>query len=252
MTDDSIAGQENLDGSAEVKSAEEKTSHSQDDVVPKKYVSDIVKRERLEAYHKGKKDAAAELQQDRDVVRQGMAPQQAQANSGIGGMPQLNEQQIQQMIASAAQQLEEKRHKELQDEQQTQAAYQVAQRFNSAMSQGKQKYSDFDEKVKDLDFSQMSPIVHLATETGIPEDIMYDLADNPQKITHLMILAHTQPALAKREMDKLAASIKMNDAAKKQSLPNAPLSQITPSKAVNDSGEMSVKDYQKMFSGMAY
>lgn len=220
------------------------------DVIPKKHVTDIVRRERLEAYHKGRKEAMAEFEAQQVANNQQPAAQQP-AQTGLGGMQSMSPDQIQQMIAQAVGQAEEKRQKEMQQKQYEQAAYHIAQKFKSSMESGKAKYSDFDEKVKDMDFGGMSPLIALATETGIPEDIVYDLADNPQKITHLMILAHTQPALAKREMDKLAASIKTNQAAQQQASPRAPLSQIQPSTVGTDSGQMSVTDYRKMFSSGA-
>jgi hypothetical protein len=233
--------------------AAEKHDNS-DDPIPRKYVTEIVKRERKEAYNKAKREIMQEMQAQQEQVQQPQqaAQQPAPAQSGLGGMPQPSPEQIQKMIAEAVQKAEEKRQQEEMNKNLSAKAYEVAQKFNSHMANGKTKYPDFDEKVKDLDYASMSNIVHLATETGMPEDIMYDLAENPQKITHLMILAHSQPQLAKREMDKLAASIRANEAAKKQALPKEPLSQIQPSTVGTDSGQMSVRDFQKAFSSGNY
>lgn len=224
--------------------------------IPRKHVTEIVRRERLDAYQKAKRDIMAEMQEQQAAQAQAapVPPTVQQAlhqipaqNTGMGGMAQMTPETIQQMIAAEAQKLDQKRRQEDVHTQQQQMAHQVAQQFNSQMANGKAKRSDFDDKVKDLDFNGMSEIVHLAAETGIADEVMYDLADNPQKITHLMILAHTQPKLAQREMQKLAASIKANQQASQQASPRDPLTSITPSTVGTDSGDMSVADFMKIF-----
>lgn len=210
------------------------------DVIPRHHVTDIVKRERLEAYHKGKKDALAEMKTHEP------------ANVGLGGMQEANPQQIQQLIAKALEDAEAKRVQEAQMKQQQDLVNHVASQFNAQMVNGRVKHNDFDEKVKELDFANMPQLVHMATDTGMADEIMYDLANNPQKITHLTILAHTQPKLAKLEMQKLAASIKANDIAKQQASPKEPLSQVTPSPVGTDSGQLNVRDFQKMFASGNY
>ena len=57
------------------------------------------------------------------------------------------------------------------------------------MGAGKEKYSDFDETVAGLgDLKNIPHIVQLATETGMADDVLYDLAKNPHKIATLTIL----------------------------------------------------------------
>lgn len=236
----------------EVKAEEKKHDKNETMVIPKKHISDIVTRERHDAYNKGRRDAMSELEAQRAAEAAQVQPQaapvaQQSGNVGMGGMPQVTQEQIQQMIAQEAKKLDDQRRLEAEQQSHYHTAQQVAQNFNSQMANGKAKRPDFDEKVKDLDFSGMSPIVHLAAETGIADEIMVDLADNPQKITHLMMLAHTQPKLAQREMAKLAASIKANQQAAKQAAPRDPLDQITPSTVGTDNGNMSVADYMKIF-----
>ena len=247
MTDES----KQVDDQDLVEKQENVTSETEEKApIPRHHVTDIVRRERRDAYEKGRREAMAEMQaQQTAPVESQMAPQAPAAQASMGGMPQMSPEQIQQLIAKAVQESEAKRQQEDLDKRQSEAAYGVAQKFNASMANGKTKYPDFDEKVKDLDFQTMSPLVYLATDTGMADDIMYDLAENPHKIANLMILAHSQPAMAKREMDKLAASIRNNQDAKKQVQPKEPLSQITPSNVGTDSGEMSVSDFRRMFAG---
>lgn len=219
--------------------------------IPRHLVTAIVKKERLKAIQKAKREFMQEMEAQQAAQVSPVSPVAVQPQSapqvGMGGMSNISPEQIHQMIASEAQKLDEKRRQEDTHAQQQQAAYNIAQQFNSQMANGKAKRPDFDDKVKDLEFNSMSEIVHLAAETGIADEIMYDLAENPQKITHLMILAHTQPKLARAEMQKLAGSIKANQAAVQQASPREPVSQITPSVVGTDSGNMSVADFRKMF-----
>jgi hypothetical protein len=224
--------------------------------IPRKYVTDIVKRERLDAFQKGKKAAMEEFKAQMDQQAQNpqvqapQVPAQPVQNPGLGGMPQFSPDQISKMIADEARKLHEKNQQEVLAQAQKQNAEIVANHFNSQMSNGKLKYADFDEKVKELDFGNMAEILHLATEAGNADDIMYDLANNPQKITHLMILSHTQPKLARSEISKLSASIKQNQEASKKQSAREPLDMITPSTVGADSGDMSnysVSDFRSMF-----
>jgi hypothetical protein len=210
--------------------------------IPRKLVTEIVRRERANARQKERKRVMAELGLPEDY--KASSENQPQIDQSIGGMPHLSEEKIQRMIDDAASKFEQKRHQESQ-------AAEVVNKFVTHMQGGKDKYEDFEDKMKNIEFGNIPPqIVHFATETGIPEDIFYDLAENPQKIAHLTILAHTQPALLKRELEKLSASIKTNQSAKQQVMPREPLSQITPSNVGSkDTGNMSVRDFQKMFSG---
>ncbi len=214
--------------------------------ISRKHVTAIVKRERQDAYQKAKREFMAELEAQQAAQVQPQVVAQA-PGVGLGGMAHTTPEQLHQMVADAAKKLDDARRAEEQQKHQYQTAQNIAQSFNSQMAQSKLSDPDFDNKMKDLDFQSMSEIVHLATETGMAGEIMKDLSENPQKITHLMILAHSQPNLAKREMSKLAASIKSNQEAAQQASPRDPLSPITPSTVGTDSGNMSVNDYRKMF-----
>lgn len=223
--------------------------------IPRKHVTDIVRRERLDAFNKGKLAAMEELKaqaaQAAEQPAQSFQQPMHQPNSvGLGGMAAVTPEQVAKMISDATQQMHLKHQQDLLAAQQKQDAQMVVGQFNSQMSAGKLKYPDFDEKIKEVHFGNMPEIVKLAADTGKAADIMYDLAENPQKITHLMILAHTQPALAAREMQKLANSIQQNQEAAKQTQPRDHLDTITPSTVDTDSGDMSnmsVSDFRKMF-----
>lgn len=155
----------------------------------------------------------------------------------MGGMPQLTEEQVRQMIADEAQR-----------QNQVAAAHGMLTNFANQMGTGKGKYSDFDETVANLgDLRNISHVVQLATETGIAGDVMYELGRNPGKVASLTTLAYINPQLAKAEMKKLADSIKTNEQAKDVPSVDEPLSQVKPSTVGTDSGSKTVRDLRKKY-----
>ncbi len=209
-------------------------------------VTDVVKRERHRAYEKGKQDALMELQRQ----QQSMQPQMQQAQpSSMGGMQQMSEDQIRQMIASQVQaNLPEAMKQHIQQAQATQ----TANDFVGKMKIAEQKYPGLQESLNQLDFTSMAPLIPMVNGMGeTAADIMHEIVmKNPMKLGNLVALAHTQPRLAQKAIHDLAASIKHNQsavAAENQAQSNEPLDQISPSTQKMDNGQMSVSDYRKIF-----
>jgi hypothetical protein len=192
-------------------------------VLKQSEVNELIGRIKHEAYTKG----LAAAQQAAQAQPQG---------GGMGGMPQVTEDQVRQMIADEAQK-----------QNQVAAAHKTLTNFADQMSTGKGKYSDFDETVANLgDMKNLLHVVELATETGIAGDVMFELGKNPSKVASLTTLAYINPQLAKIEMKRLADSIKANEQASQT--PNAaePLSQIKHSSTVGkDNGSNTVRDLRR-------
>jgi hypothetical protein len=184
-------------------------------------VNELVGRVKHEAYSKGMRDAQGNTQQSQ--------------GSGLGGMPQITDDHVRQLIADEAQK-----------QSQAAAVHQVLTNFSNQMSTGKGKYSDFDETVGNLgDLKNIPHVVQLATESGIAGDVMYELGKNPGKVATLTTLAYVNPHLAGIEMKKLADSIKTNEAAAKQPQADEPLDQVKPSTVGTDNGSNAVRDLRK-------
>lgn len=200
--------------------AENIASH-EDKLLPQEKVNELISKAKHASYEKGKREALDEYQR--------------QAPQSMGGIQQLTEEQVRQMIADEAQR-----------QNQNAQAQHLLDEFSQQYHAGKGKYSDFDETVSNLGKLEMIPqVVQLATSTGIAGDVMYELGKNPSKVASLMTLAYINPDLAKKEMLKLAESIKKNQDA--QQVPNThePLSQIRPSNAGTDNGSNAVRDLRK-------
>jgi hypothetical protein len=193
-------------------------NESQEKMLRQSEVNELVGRLKHEAYTKGLQEGG-----------------RASQPSSMGGMPAITEDQIRQMIAD-----------ESQKQTQTQAAHSMLANFATQMNGGKSKYSDFDETVAGLgDLRNIPHIVQLATESGMADDVLYELGKNPSKVATLTILSSLNPQLAKVETQKLRDSIAKNqEGSKSPEVPN-PLSQMTSSTVGTDNGERTVKDLRR-------
>ncbi len=194
---------------------------AQEKVLKQSEVNELVGRIKHEAYTKGLRDAQQTTQS---------VPQQ-----NMGGMPQLTEEQVRQMIADEAQK-----------QTQLAAVQHTLSNFHQQMQAGTGKYSDFNETVAKLGNLQNIPhVVKLATDTGIAGDVMYELGRNPGKVASLTTLAYINPQLAEEEMKKLASSIKTNEQASLAPNIAEPLSQVKPSTVGKDNGSNAVRDLRR-------
>ena len=111
------------------------------------------------------------------------------------------------------------------------------------------KYPGIQERLNDLDYSSLAPLVEMANNMENTADVMKELLDNPMKMGNLLTLQFTQPRLAQKAMIDLSNSIKTNqDALAEEAQARDPISQIKPSQnAGMDNGAMSVSDFRKMF-----
>lgn len=190
---------------------------AQEKLLKQSEVNELVGRVKHEAYTKGMRDA---VQQQ---------PQQA---SSMGGMTQLTDEQIRQVIAD-----------ERQKQDHMEQVKNTLTNFAQQMGAGKSNYSDFDETVANLgDMKNIPHVVQMATETGIAGDIMYELGKNPGKVASLTTLAYINPHLAQVEMRKLADSIKANQKAKDVPQANEPLTSVQPSTVGTDNGSSTISD----------
>jgi hypothetical protein len=193
-------------------------------VLKQSEVNELLVRLKHEAYEKGKMEAQA--------IHAQAQPQQAQQ---MGGMPQITDDHVRQLIADEAQK-----------QSQMQGVQQTLSNFVDQMGSGKEKYSDFDETVAKLGNLQHIPhIVKMAADTGMSGDVMYELGRNPGKVASLTTLSYINPHLAEQEMKKLVDSIKANQEGNKETSAAEPLSQVKPSTVGTDNGSNSVRDLRK-------
>ncbi len=182
------------------------------------------------------------------------AKERAQAQSqygqqGMGGMqaPAFDEEALMQKMSERMQQQQQDALKAQELEQQRREVDEIAKTYLDKMSQGKDIYEDFDEVTSDFSPAAYPQVTILASQQDNLPDIMYELSKNPTKLTHLHVLALTNPQQARKEMTKLSQSIKKNDEAiANNSKSPAPLSKLkTSARAGSDNGKRSIADLRK-------
>ena len=215
------------------------TGVAADDMLSKSTVSKIVERERLKAFEKGKREALMEFQQQEPAA---VAQQQQQQGGSLGGMQQLSSADIERMIAEKAPQMLQDHINQLQTKQ-------TVDSFVNKMQAAEEKHPGLEEKLNDLDYSTMAPLISMANNMENTADIMAELLNNPMKMGNMMTLMYAQPKMAQKAMMDLSGSIKTNqDAIAQEKQAQDPMSQLKPSTSAGmDNSAMSVTDFRKMF-----
>ncbi len=215
------------------------------DMLPKTTVSKIVERERQKAFEKGKKEALLELQAQQQQQQEQPVGSPGQ-NQGLGGMaPQLSQADIERLIAEKAPQA-------LQQQMEQFKTQQTVNSFVSKMEQAEQKFPGLQERLNDLDYSSMAPLIQMANDMPNTGDIMQELLNHPMKMGNLLMLMHTQPKMAQKAMMDLSGSIQQNEEAKEQEKQaQDPLSHLKPSTSAgmetSNMSNLSTSDFRKMF-----
>ena len=208
---------------------------SKERMIPQSEVDKLVYGVKRESYEKGQREAQAAEEARRAQM---VAPMQAgmpQAQS-MGGMPQLSQEQVRQMIADEAQKRAREEH-----------AMRFANDFVGKLEAGKSKYDsqDFDKTMQDLNLQSIPHVLELTGGVDNAADVMYHLGKNPTKLGSLVTLAYVNPKLAQVEMHKLSESLRTNESASHVPSINEPLSQIKRSTVGADTGKRTVADLRK-------
>lgn len=196
-------------------------------------VSKIVGKEVHEAKEKARRDVLKEFEN---------RPQPSQS---MGGIPQYSQEDLKSLIAEETnkrlQEITQSHEEKFRQEQ----GMQIANTFTEKLALGKEKYSDFDSVVGEVDFRTIPEIVLLTVDLDNVSDVVYDLAKNPHKISSILTMYERNKGLARKQMKDIADSIKMNSQAQNSPGVPPPLKPISPSNVSADNGVMSVKDYQR-------
>ena len=150
----------------------------------------------------------------------------------IGGIQQQTPEDIQRMIRQEAYNMSREHQ-----------ASQIEQNWKSAMESEKESDPEFADLYDAIGIEAQPLLVIAMAGMENKAKVVKDLAKNPSKYANILTLANGgSPKLAQLELNKLSASIKTNEEAKKQPKVDAPLSQIRASNIGGDDGNLSVTD----------
>lgn len=240
-----VQDEPNVEGIEESHEQDVEDNH-QKPVFNKRQVSDVVRRERERAYEKGRKDAMMQMQQEQQVATNQAATEQQPNNANMmhAGIPALTEEDIARIVDARAPQALQSQFQQLKQDH-------LVNTFVNKMQAAEQKYPGLEQELSNLNYgdTRMHAFLEMANAMDNTGDIMKEVIDNPTKLEDLLSLAEKQPYLAQKAMQRLSESIKQNESAKYQEAQaKDPMSQIRPSPTAGmDSGEMSIKDFKKMF-----
>jgi hypothetical protein len=209
-----------------------------------------------------------------EMVNQPGDNQAESASAPQAGVPNLTQEQINEIVSSRHKAGYEKGRKEAMAElealkaqqmpgnideliqqkvsqmQAEQANLAYAQRvfdeFANKMQAAEERYPDMQEKLRESELSEMPEIIPFVNAVDNSGDVMYELLSNPHKaITIATAIRNKMPGAAKKELNKLSKSIQANQKAAQAITAKEPLSQVKPSSAGGDNGKMSVNDFRK-------
>lgn len=180
---------------------------------------------------------AGRLKEQERRLQQQYAPQQPVAQQQaqtMGGISQPSQTDLQQMIRQEAMNMARMEH-----------ANKVAQSYSQKINSEMNSDPEFAELYSELNIESHPDMVFLVNDLDNTAAVVKDMAKNPGKFAQVMMLARGgNQQLAFKELKKLSDSIKANDAAKKQTIPPAPLSQMKPSHLSAGDGKLTVKDFK--------
>jgi hypothetical protein len=164
-------------------------------------------------------------------------PQQSSQTQTMGGIQQTSSDEIQRLIRQEAFNMSREHQ-----------AKQIEQDWLSAMEAEKTADPEFAELYDAIGIEQQPGLILAMVGMDNKAQVVKDLAKNPSKYANILMLANgAAPKLAQMELNKLSASIKANEDAKKQPKVDAPLSQIRASNIGGDDGNysnMSTTDFR--------
>lgn len=234
-----VGQQAESNGAPEQQAAPEQAAPPAERMIPQSQVSKIAAREAREAAEKARSDERTRMEREYAQRSASQPPPGQQQQPSLGGMQQHSEEDIRRMIQQEAWKLS-----------QMEVATQIERDWTSTMNAEKERDPEFADLYEALNIEQHPQILLWVNSMDNKAAVVRDIAKNPSKFAQVLMLTHSgSPELAKRELQKLSASIKANEDAQKQAHADAPLSQIKPSNIGSDNGEMSVSDYRLIFKG---
>lgn len=169
--------------------------------------------------------------------RMAQSQQQPHQQQNIGGMQQPSPEDIQRLIRQEAFTMSREHQ-----------AKQIEQDWLSAMDAEKSADPDFADLYDAIGIEQQPGLILAMVGMENKAKVVKDLAQNPSKYANILMLANgAAPKLAQMELNKLSASIKANEDAKKQPKVDAPLTHLKASNIGGDDGNystMSTSDFR--------
>ncbi len=228
-----LAPQTDLPAQAEVVQAEPERNLTQSEV------NEIVQKVKRDERRKSEQEIA------NLKAQQAQAPVQTQ-------VPLENlspDERVRQIVAEETKQQRETWEAQKAQDMQNEQAQGIVDKFYSKISAGKGKYQDFDTVTGDIELNQFTNTVQLLAEhVENAADVLYEFGKDRLKMSQLEVLAMQSPSSAIVQIQRLAKSIKDNEAAAGVKVPGEPISQLKHSGATASSGVLTMRELRAKYA----
>ena len=239
MTDEQNAvsnGESNQGSTGDSYVPEQATAQEQEKMLPQSKVNEIVGATKKSAYDKAYQDARSEFQSQRETS-------ESKDDKKSINVDEIVNNKISEYFSEMA------------SAQQAELARIEAQKTLSSLQAkvetASKKYEDFEDVTKDIPYSSFPDLLTAADSVDNAGDVLYHLGKNPSKFRELAsALSPENPlrAVAMKELNQLASSLKNNEIARSKDLPRNPLNTIRPSNVGMDSGKKSISELRKKYT----
>ena len=205
-------------------------------MVPQSEVDKLVVATKRETAEKFKREAD---NQARSQTEKAVVSESAPVNSGMGGMQMYDSKKIRDEVLGEIRGEFESKQKQYDEQTKREKAEEFVAEYEGKLAVGKDRYEDFDDVVSTVDPNEFVDVIMLANESEGTADIMYELAKNPQKLIQVATAARMSKSQAKRIMNEIAQSMKLNrNAVDGKPTTNQPLPRSKASTAGTSSGDL--------------
>jgi hypothetical protein len=221
--------------------AQQAMQQAQEKLIPQSKVNELIQTAKMSEREK----AEALLEQQKQM----MATQQQAMGAGAGmdqrAAPEIDVNDIANQAYERLKQEQQARDAALEEENMKKHYESLASRFYSKMNEGAAQFDDFQDVMKNFDYSKFPEIVEFVTDLPNTAAVMRELRKNTNLLSTINSLSKVAPELAKDDLMKLSDSINMNDKAfeaSRNDRTEPPLDSVNPSRVTNSSGKRSFSD----------
>lgn len=214
------------------------TAPAPDRNLTQEHVNEIVKREKAAAADKVRREMEALHRQEIEQMKSGIP-------KSVGGIQQEDMGVIEERLMKRFAEEQDRRQNDQLRAENEQLLRNAADMYHLKVAKGKDKFSDFEEVMRDFDPSAFPQVALESADFDNTDEIMYELSKNPGKLMQLTGLFEKSPIMGRRELTKLSQLIAQNQEAKENNVStNAPLSRLKSSMVGEDSGQTTLKDFK--------
>lgn len=213
-----------------IEKASADTTKKEEKMIPQSTVDKLIGDYRFTAYEKGKKDAEATFNSN------------SQSTSILDEQnhPNFSKDELEKMVETTATRLaQEKADQEI--------ANRMVLEIGTKLDDAKKNYDkdDFEKTIENLNLRSNTNIIELSYGIENSGDLLYHLGQNPAKFGSILALSVASPVLARKEMSRLALSLKKQEDNNSVNTVREPLSQVKTSTVGAGNGKKSIRDLRR-------